>query len=426
MTTTEVRPTTLQYSATTSRAGYRQLEAAMLHMGHLQNALIRHRNAAHGSHRHAFNLNLQNSHLTDLHRHDPAFNRYARRLLEGATRQVNKSYRTYFKHADVGRPKTASPYQNRTVEISEPAVQHLRFRPDGWATIKIKGLPTIRFRTDQRLPKDAQPQAIRLTLKPRRLVVSLIYQRAPKDIGPPSRQSVGIDPGVKYNITTFSNDGTVLQTPGFDSRPHRKVKRRLLRKMQRQRDAALRDRRTRFISQHTRAGKTKRRFRWTEQPSTGYLKTLAQLRRVEQKRQDSMRGYQHRVSTQLVKDHQIICIEDTGIRNLTRSAKGTAEQPGKNVRQKAGLNRAILTQGWSGLRTKLEYKSQWYGRQFIPVPAHHTSQRCSVCEYVDAGNRVSQAVFRCLSCGYEANLHFNAANNIRRQGLEILARAGNI
>ncbi len=82
-----------------------------------------------------------------------------------------------------------------------------------------------------------------------------------------------------------------------------------------------------------------------------------------------MRGYQHRVSTQLVKDHSIICIEDTGIRNLTRSAKGTAEQPGKNVRQKAGLNREILTQGWSGLRNKPEYKSQWYGRQFIPVPA---------------------------------------------------------
>ncbi len=264
-----MRPTTLQYSATTSRAGYRQLEAAMLHMGHLCNALIRHRNAAHGSHRHAFNLNLQNSHLTDLHRHDPAFNRYARKLLVGATRQVNKSYRTCFKHADVGRPKTASSYQNRTVEISEPAVQHLRFRPDGWATIKIKGLPTIRFRTDQRLPKDAQPKAIRLTLKPRRLVVSLVYQRAPKDIGPPSRQPVGIDPGVKYNITTFSNDGTVLQTPGFDSRPHRKVKRLLLRKMQRQRDAALRDRRARFFSQQTRAGKTKRRFRRTEQPSAG-------------------------------------------------------------------------------------------------------------------------------------------------------------
>ena len=386
MKATELRPTTLQYQATTTKVSYRRLEATMLHMGHLRNALIRHREAARGAHRHAFTLNLQNSHLTDLHRHDPAFNTYARRLLEATAREVNKSYRTYFKHADVGRPRTASPHQNRTIEISELSTQHLKLRKEGWATIKIKGLPTIRFRTDLRLPKDEQPQAIRITLKPRRFVVSLIYQRAPKDISLPSRQSVGIDPGVKHNITAVSDDNTIWQIPGFDSRPHLKVKRRLLRRMQRQRDDALRDQRARFISQRTRAGKTKRRFRWTGQPSAGYLKTLAQLRRVEQKHQDSMKGYQHRVSTQLVQSHQIICIEDTAIKNLTHSAKGTAEQPGRNVRQKAGLNRTILTQGWHGLRTMLEYKSQWYRRQFIAVPARHTSQRCSACGYVAAGN----------------------------------------
>ena len=71
--------------------------------------------------------------------------------------------------------------------------------------------------------------------------------------------------------------------------------------MQRQRDQALKDGRARFTSQKTRTGKTKRRFRWNDQPSKGYLKTLAQLRRVEQKFQDSMRGYQHRLSHQLVR-----------------------------------------------------------------------------------------------------------------------------
>ena len=99
-----------------------------------------------------------------------------------------------------------------------------------------------------------------------------------------------------------------------------------------------------------------------------------------------MRGYQHRISHQLVKDHQIICIEDTGTANMTRSAKGTIEKPGRNVKQKAGLKRSILAQGWYGLRTKIEYKADWYERQFIAVPAHHTSQRCSDCGYVEAGN----------------------------------------
>ena len=71
----------------------------------------------------------------------------------------------------------------------------------------------------------------------------------------------------------------------------------------------------------------------------------------------------------------------------------------------------------------LEYKSQWYLRQFVPVPAHHTSQQCSACGSVDAGNRVSQSLFRCLSCGHETNADVNAAENIRRLGVETQANA---
>ena len=421
-----IATTTLQYRATTSKAGYSRIQDALLQMGYLRNALIRHRDSARSSHRRAFTLNIQNAHLTDLHRHDPQFNPYSRRLLESVAKEVNKSYSTYFKRPEVGRPQTASPYHNRTLEISEPANKHLKFSKKGWATVHVKGLPVVRFRTDQRLPANEQPKVIRITLKPRGIVVSLIYQKVPKNIGEPTKHSVGIDPGVKHNITAVSNDETVLQIPGFDSNPHLKVKKRLLRQMQRQRDQALKDGRARFTSQKTRTGKTKCRFRWNEQPSKSYLKTLAQLRKVEQKRQDSMRGYQHRISHQLVKDHQIICIEDTGTANMTRSAKGTIEKPGRNVKQKAGLNRSILAQGWYGLRTKIEYKADWYERQFIAVPAHHTSQRCSDCGHVDAGNRVSQELFRCLSCEREINADINAAENIRRQGVETLARAGNI
>ena len=80
----------------------------MLQMGHLRNALIRHRNTARGAHRHAFILNLQNAHLTDLHRHDPAFKKYTRRLLESVAREVNKSYRTYFRCTNCGHEANAT------------------------------------------------------------------------------------------------------------------------------------------------------------------------------------------------------------------------------------------------------------------------------------------------------------------------------
>ena len=132
---------------------------------------------------------------------------YSRRLLESVAKGVNKSYSTYFKRPEVGRPQTASPYHNRTLEISEPANKHLKFSKKGWATVHVKGLPVIKFRTDQRLPENEQPKVIRITLKPRRLVVSLTYQLEPKTIGAPDRESVGIDPGVKHNITAVSDDG---------------------------------------------------------------------------------------------------------------------------------------------------------------------------------------------------------------------------
>ena len=137
MKANETKPIPLQYAATTSEAGYRRLEAGMLQMGHLRNALIRHRNAARSSHRHAFTFKLQNAHLTDLQRNEPDFNSYARKLLESVAREVNKSYSTYFKHPDVGWPRTASPYKTRTLEISEPASEHVKVKPDGHATIRV-------------------------------------------------------------------------------------------------------------------------------------------------------------------------------------------------------------------------------------------------------------------------------------------------
>ena len=420
-----MEPTALQYRAQTSHAGYRRIDDVLLLMGHLQNALIRHRNCATSSHRRHWNHKLQNAHLTNLHRHQPEFNTCARRLLEGTTRRVNKAFDQFFNDPDAGKPTTKSPYRNDTLEISEPRVQHLKPSKPGWATIHIKGLPTIRFRTDRRLPTDTQPKVIQITRKPKGIVVSLTFQHEPPQIAEPTKDSAGIDPGRKHLITVKSDDGSILQVPGIDDSAHQKTKRRLRRKMQRQRDAALRDGRARFISQKSQHG-TKRRFRWIGRPSKGYLKTLAQLRRVEQTRRESLRGFQHRLSTQIVRDHQIICMEDTKTRNLTRSAKGTVEQPGKNVAQKRALNRGILAQGWYGLRQKTEYKARWYGRGFVPVPAAYTSQRCSNCGHTEAGNRPRQEAFKCLACGHPDNADANAAENIRREGLLILARAGNL
>ena len=114
-------------------------------------------------------------------------------------------------------------------------------------------------------------------------------------------------------------------------------------------------------------------------------------------------------STQIARDYDVIRVEDLDVRNMTRSAKGTVERPGRNVRQKAGLNRAILASGWGMFAARLEHKAA--GRLEKVNPAF-TSWRCSECGTVDRKARESQAVFRCRSCGYSANADLNAARNI--------------
>ena len=97
------------------------------------------------------------------------------------------------------------------------------------------------------------------------------------------------------------------------------------------------------------------------------------------------------------------------MRNMTRSAKGTVDAPGTNVRQKAGLNRAILAKGWGVLVTRLEQKAPGRVEQ---VNAAYTSQRCHACGYTAAESRESQARFVCRSCGHTAHADLNAARNI--------------
>ena len=108
-----------------------------------------------------------------------------------------------------------------------------------------------------------------------------------------------------------------------------------------------------------------------------------------------------------------VVLEDLKTRSMTRSAKGTVEAPGTNVRAKAGLNRVVLATGWAALEPMLRYKAP----RVVLVPAHHTSQTCDACGHVGADPRRSKALFRCTACGRHDHADRNAARNIRRRGL---------
>ena len=106
---------------------------------------------------------------------------------------------------------------------------------------------------------------------------------------------------------------------------------------------------------------------------------------------------------------------------MSKSAKGTVDNPGRHVRAKSGLNRAILDQGWSEFRRQLAYKLSWRGGILVGVPAHNTSRLCPLCDHVAAENRRTQAVFKCVACGYENHADVVGAMNILARGHRVLA-----
>ncbi|VWD13752.1 DNA-cytosine methyltransferase [Burkholderia lata] len=117
----------------------------------------------------------------------------------------------------------------------------------------------------------------------------------------------------------------------------------------------------------------------------------------------------------------MVCIEGLQVRNMSRSAAGSIDAPGKNVRAKSGLNKAILDQGWFEFRRQLEYKLAWNGGWLVAVPPANTSRTCPACGYVSADNRTTQAKFACVKCSYEENADVVGALNILARGHRVAA-----
>jgi putative transposase len=195
--------------------------------------------------------------------------------------------------------------------------------------------------------------------------------------GPGTGQVVGVDRGVA--VSAALSTGELPHCPSL--RPAERARlQRLQRRLARAKKGSRRRARVRTAIARVRAREGDRRKDWAEKTSTG-----------------------------LARRFDLFRVEDLRITSMTRSARGTLVEPGRNVRQKAGLNRGILASGWGLLARRLHEKAP--GR-VEKVPAAFTSQRCSACGHVAADSRESQAAFRCTACGYAGHADVNAAMNI--------------
>ncbi|SPS02616.1 RNA-guided endonuclease InsQ/TnpB family protein [Cupriavidus taiwanensis] len=155
--------------------------------------------------------------------------------------------------------------------------------------------------------------------------------------------------------------------------------------------------------------------------SSNWKKAKARIQRIHAHIGDARLDYLHKATTTISENQAMVCIEDLKVRNMSKSAAGTTVQPGKNVRAKSSLNKAILDQGWYEFRRQLEYKLVWNGGWLVAVPPQHTSRTCPCCGHVSAENRHSQASFACVACGYENHADVVGAINILARGHRVAA-----
>ena len=134
--------------------------------------------------------------------------------------------------------------------------------------------------------------------------------------------------------------------------------------------------------------------------------------------------YLHKITTSISKSHAMIACEDLKVANMSKSASGTMENKGRNVKAKSGLNKSILDQGWGMVVNMLEYKQKWQGGLLIKVNPRYTSQTCFECKYIAKENRQTQAKFECVKCRYITNADINAARNILAAGHAVLSAEG--
>jgi putative transposase len=242
----------------------------------------------------------------------------------------------------------------------------------------------VRFRWSRAVPPGAKSYRVTMD-RAGRWHVAFAVVPAPVP-APDNGQVVGIDRGVA--VSAALSTGQLLHAPALTA-PERTRLRRLQRQLAHAMRGSNRRSRVKHAIARLRARETDRRKDWAE-----------------------------KISTDIAQRFDVIRVEDLQITNMTRSAKGTWENPGRNVRQKAGLNRGILGSGWGLLVRRLEDKAP-----VEKVSPAFTSQRCSACGQVDRDSRESQAVFRCTACGFACNADVNAAINIAA-GHAVTARGG--
>ena len=319
----------------------------------------------------------QQDQITEL-RKDPQFNWIACDIQRDPLRRIDRAFKAFFRRVKTGAKPGFPRYRSRlrydSFSFSLPTCRE--------RSIKIPNVGDIRAKGGRLI--DGKAKLCTIKRDGKRWVASVVC-----DIGEaPPKCVVSRATGIDVGLTTLAtlSDGTEIENPRW-TRHHENR-----------------------IAAKNRALSTKKRG------SRNRIKAKEALRRAHQAASNARLNYIHHKSKELVATYDLIVHEDLKIANMTRSASGTVEEPGKNVAQKRGLNKSIMDAAWGILLFQLAYKAESAGVHVVAVNPRGTSQRCSGCSAV-VPKRLAQRTHSCPKCGLELGRDHNAALNILALGM---------
>lgn len=271
---------------------------------------------------------------------------------------------------------------------------------DRQTRVRLQGVGHIRVH--QHRPVQGRVKTVSVKREGNRWYVVLACDNVPAEELPPTGAIIGIDMGVAHFLTT--SEGEHVANPRFLQAMADEL-------AEAQRHLATFPKLTRRRAKRHRAAAQK------------VAKLYGKIRR---QRAD----FHHKTARALVRDHDVIAYERLNTAGMTKSPapKPDPDQPGgflpNGAAAKAGLNRSILDASWAQFLGILANKAESAGRLVVPVDARNTSRTCPECGHVAKENRVTQAKFECLRCGFAANAdHVGATNVLNRAGLVLCAAA---
>ena len=372
-----------------TRAQHAQLQTILRDQRNLYNAALQERREAWSKTGISVKLNDQTKSLTEIRNFDDTYGGVPYNLSKWTLKRLDDAFKGFFRRlkstgkAGFPRFRVAS----RWTSFGLHQIDGLRLKKGRLLfSGGVKG--GLRIRQHRSIPDDAIVKSAVFTLETGIWRVALpckVQEAAANDNG----SVLGIDIGVNHLAT--DSDGRHYENLRPQAAMSRKVR----------------------IAQRAIARGRK--------GSKRRQKTITRLQRLKRTERNRRTMHLHTVANAIVRSGSTIVVEDLKLKNMTRSSKGTLAKPGKNVRQKAGLNRVLQDAAPGRLISMIAYKAESAGGRMIKIDPRNTSRTCSSCGIVDV-TQLSRSRYRC-GCGLDLQRDHNAAINIRMRGVETLHEA---